>query len=159
MRPTNDIYKLIKKLQLKASAKLDKRVYDDISKALAESEKHALSEVEGTKSVRSEPNILRSLTRGVVAKLAIAAAILIAFGVGFSVGRWTQPPQSEPPSFDVTAYTSVIQLYPTTPKTEDSFWRQKALAAMQPKLYVQNQITKTNLIDAYKQYLKEKHYD
>jgi len=30
---------------------------------------------------------------------------------------------------------------------------------MQPKPYVQNQINKTNLIDAYKQYLKEKHYD
>jgi hypothetical protein len=115
----------------------------------------------GSASSQESANIIfrKIIMKSRFTKLAIAAAILIAFGVGFSVGRWTQPPQSEPPSFDVTAYTSVIQLYPTTPKTEDSFWRQKALAAMQPKLYVQNQITKTNLIDAYKKYLKEKHYD
>jgi hypothetical protein len=159
MRPTNDIYKLIKKLQLKASAKLDKRVYDDISKALAESEKHTLSEVEGAESVRSEPNILRSITRSGIAKLAVAAAILIAFGVGFSAGRWSKLPQSMPPSLNVTGYTSVVSVYPTAPNAKDSFWRQKALAAMKPKPYAQNQITKTNLIDAYKQYLREKHYD
>ncbi len=151
MRPEDDIHKMIKKIHLKASAELDKRVHDDISQALVKTEKRKLA--------HAEPNIRRSTTKGVAVKLAVAAAILIAFGVGFSVGRWSQPPQPEPPSFDVTAYTSVAQLSPTTQKTEDSFWRQKALAAMQPKPYVQNQITKTNLIDAYKQYLKEKHYD
>jgi hypothetical protein len=141
MRPEDDIHKMIKKIRFKASAELDKKVHDDISISLAESACAKLS-------------IKRS-----IAKLAVAAAIFIAFGFGFSIGRWTQPPKLEPPSFDVTGYTSVIPVYPTAPKAEDSFWRRKALAAMRPKPYVQNQIDKTNLIDAYKQYLKEKHYD
>jgi hypothetical protein len=141
MRPEDDIHKMIKKMHVKASAELDKKVHDDISSSLAESTGAELS------------------TKRSIMKFAVAAAILIAFGVGFSVGRWSQPPQPEPPSFDVTAYTSVIQLYPTTPKTEDGFWRQKAIAAMQPKPYSQTQFGKTSLLSAYKQYLKEKHYD
>jgi hypothetical protein len=159
MKPADDIHKLIKKLHLKASAKLDRRVHDDISRALAKSEKHVLSEVEGTESVRSEPNLWRSIMRGGVVKIAVAAAILIAFGIGFSVGRWSKPTRPARYSLDVTGYTSAISVYPTVPKAEDSFWRQKALAAVQPKPYIQNQFTKTNLIDAYKQYIKGKYYD
>jgi len=159
MRPEDDIHKMIKKIHLKASAELDRRVHDHISGTLAESEKHALSEVEGTELARAEPNIKRSTTKGGAVKFAIAAAILIAFGIGFFTGRRSNPARPAPHSLDVTGYTSVVPVYPTAPKAEDSFWRRKALAAMQPKPYVQNQINKTNLIDAYKQYLKEKHYD
>jgi len=50
-------------------------------------------------------------------------------------------------------------VYPTAPKVEDSFWRQKALAAMHPRPYARTQATKTSLLNTYKQYLKEKHYD
>ena len=128
-------------MHVKASAELDKKVHDDISISLAESACAKLS-------------IKRSIM-----KLAVAAAIFIAFGFGFSIGRWAQPPQSELPSFDVTAYTSITQLYPTSPKTDDSFWRRKALAAMQSKPYRQILTTKTGLLNAYKQYLKEKDYD
>jgi hypothetical protein len=141
MRPEDDIHKMIKKMHVKASTELDKKVHDGISISLAESACAKLS-------------IKRSIT-----KLAVAAAIFIAFGFGFSIGRWAQPPQSEPPSFDVTAYTSITQLYPTSPKTDDSFWRRKALAAMQPKPYGQIPTTKTSLLNVYKQYLKEKDYD
>jgi len=151
MRPADDIHKLIKKLQLKASPKLDKRVHDDISKALAESKK--------AESARVEPNIWRIITKSGVTKLAVAAAIFIAFGMGFSIGRWSKPTRLASHSIDVTDYTSAVLVYPTAPKDEDSFWRRKTLAAMQPRPYVQNQFTKTNLINAYKKYLKEKHYD
>jgi len=159
MRPEDDIHKMIKKIHFKASAELDRRVHDHISGTLSESEKHALSEVEGTELTHAEPNIRRSTTKGGAVKFAIAAAILIAFGIGFFTGRRSNPARPAPHSLDVTGYTSVVPVYPTAPKAEDSFWRRKALAAMQPKPYVQNQINKTNLIDAYKQYLKEKHYD
>ena len=69
MRPSDNINELIKKLQLKASADLDKRVHDDISAALTESEK--------TKSVQPEPNIWRIIMKSRITKLAAAAAITI----------------------------------------------------------------------------------
>jgi hypothetical protein len=50
-------------------------------------------------------------------------------------------------------------MYPAANKTEDSFWRKKALAAMQPRPYQQTLTTKTSLLNTYKQYLKEKYYD
>lgn len=138
MRPADDIQKLIKKIQVKASAELDKKVHDDISNSLAESSYAKLS------TMRS------------IMKLAVAAAIFIAFGIGFSIGRWSQPPQ--PPSIVVT-YTPLTPMHSSASKSEDSFWRQKAFAAMQPKPYVQTQFDKTSLLNTYKQYLKEKYYD
>ena len=70
MRPADNINNLIKKLHLKASADLDKRVHDDISAALAESEK--------TKSVQTGPNIWRIIMKSQITKLAAAAVIIIA---------------------------------------------------------------------------------
>lgn len=151
MRPADDIHKMIKKMQLKASAELDRRVHNDISRALTESEK--------TESIITSPNILRNIMKGNVAKLAVAAALFIAFGIGFFTGRWSRPTRSEPHYFDVTGYTTVISVYPTSQKAEDSFWRQKVLAAMQPKPYKQTLTIKTSLLNAYEKYLKEKNYD
>jgi hypothetical protein len=151
MKPADDIHRMIKKMQLKASADLDRRVHNDISKALAESEK--------TESTHTEPNIWRWVPKGGIIKLAVAAAIFITFGIGFFTGRWSKPPQPAPPSRNITGYTTVVPIYSTTPKAEDSFWRQKALAAMKPRPYAQNLTNKTSLLNAYKQYLKEKHYD
>jgi hypothetical protein len=148
MRPVSDIHKLIKKLQIKSSAELDRRVHDDITRILAESEE--------TSSAR--PNIHRIITTGGVIKLTIAAAILIAFSVGFSIGRWTKPTQRSPHSLDINGYISSASVH-SAPSKEDSFWRRKALAAMQPRPYIQTQTTKTTLLNAYKQYLKEKNYD
>jgi len=150
MKPSVNVYKLIRKLQLKASADLDRRVHNDISSALAESEK--------TELAHSKPNIWRIIMKSPFTKLAVTAAIFIAFGIGVSVGRWSKP-TSPPHLLNVTGYTSAVLVHPTTPKAEDSFWRQKALAAMQPRPYTQIQTTKTSLLNAYKQYLKEKHYD
>jgi len=80
MRPADDLHRSIKKLHLKASAELDKRVHDDISRALAESEK--------TKSAIAQPNIWRIIMKSPITKLAAAAVILIGvlFGMEF-IGR------------------------------------------------------------------------
>ena len=80
MRPADNLNDLIKKLNLKASADLDKRVHNDISMALAESDKHALSEVEGIQSVVTQPNIGRTIMKSRIIKLA-AAAVIIALVV------------------------------------------------------------------------------
>ena len=110
-------------------------------------------------SAGTRPNMWRIITKGRVTKLAVAAVILITFGIGFSIGRWSKPTQLAPPSLDVTRYTSAVPVYPTAPKAEDSFWRQKTLAAMQPRPYAQSQFDKISLLNTYKQYLKEKYYD
>ena len=80
MRPADNINELIKKLKLKASADLDKRVHDDISAALAESEK--------TKSARPEPNIWRTIMKSRITRLAAAAVIIagILLGLNFLGG-------------------------------------------------------------------------
>jgi hypothetical protein len=74
MKPADDIHKLVRKLQLKASVGLDRRVHNDISRALAESEK--------TESAHSKPNIWRIIMKRPIMKLAAAAAIIIATLIG-----------------------------------------------------------------------------
>jgi len=59
---------------LKASAELDKRVHDDISRSLAESEKN--------QSAHAQPNIRRIIMKSPKLKLAAAAVIVIAAFVG-----------------------------------------------------------------------------
>jgi len=78
MRPANNINELIKKLHLKASSELDKRVHDDITKALAETQK--------TKSAQPAPNIWRIIMKSKITKLAAAAVIITA--VLLSINVW-----------------------------------------------------------------------
>ena len=106
-------------------------------------------------AVKRPLNIRNIFMKSPITKLAVAAAIFIAFGIGFSTGRWSKPARLVPHLLDVTAYTSTAPAYPTAPKAEDSFWQQKALAVTQPRPYAQPQFTKTELLSAYKQYLKE----
>jgi hypothetical protein len=84
--------------------------------------------------------------------LATAAVILFAF----IIGRWSNPPQTQLSSLDLSAYASSLMTHPEARQDKDSFWRQKALAAMQPRPYTQNQLSQTALLNVYKQYLKEK---
>ena len=81
MRPAENINELIKKLQLKASADLDRRVHEDISRALAESRK--------TESAPPEPNIWRIIMKSPITKLATAAVVIIACVIGLSLWRTT----------------------------------------------------------------------
>ncbi len=74
MRPADNINELIKKLHVKASADLDKRVHDEISRAQAEPKQ--------TKSVLTEPNIWRTIMKTKTIRLAAAAIIVLATLVG-----------------------------------------------------------------------------
>jgi hypothetical protein len=60
---------------------------------------------------------------------------------------------------EVASYAQPVSAYPAAGKNPDSFWQQKALAAMQPRPYTQNQLSQTALLNIYKQYLKEKYND
>jgi hypothetical protein len=142
MKPKDDINRLIKKLNLKASAELDRRVHNDISRALAESEPIA------------RPVVWKFITKGGVMKLAVAAAIIIAFGAGFFAGQQSKPTQLVTYSLDFAGSTPAVSTHPTAPKNEDSFWKQKALAAMQSKPYAQTRFDKMSLLNTYRQYLK-----
>ncbi|MGD1042305.1 MAG: hypothetical protein ABR913_04490 [Sedimentisphaerales bacterium] len=89
-------------------------------------------------------------------RLLAAAAVMILV---FAAGRWSKPfpPTSSLP--EVASYAQPVSAYPAVSKNPDSFWQQKALAAMQPRPYSQNELSQTALLNVYKQYLKEKHYE
>ncbi|NIP28258.1 MAG: hypothetical protein GWN67_27990 [Phycisphaerae bacterium] len=70
MKPPDDLRKSIKKLKFKASSDLDKRVHDDISKALAESEK---KDADGP-----QKDMWRIVINNPFAKLTAAVVIIIA---------------------------------------------------------------------------------
>jgi hypothetical protein len=74
MRPADNINELIKKLKLKASPELDKRVHNDISRALAESEK--------TESAVIQSNIWRTITKSPIVKLVATTVIIILVVLG-----------------------------------------------------------------------------
>jgi len=93
MRPSDNINELIKKLQLKASAELDKRVHDDISRGLAKSDK--------TESAVSQPDLWRPIAKWRITKLAAAVviAVVVVGGITFWPSRgsdgkkwWLAPP-------------------------------------------------------------------
>ena len=96
---------------------------------------------------------------GKIRRLAVAAVILFAFAIGFSVGRLSKPAQPVPVGVEVIAGESAALMYPSAAASEDSFWRQKALAAMQPRIYAWDRFSEISSLDAYKQYLKEKRND
>jgi hypothetical protein len=89
-------------------------------------------------------------------RLIAAAAVIILV---FAAGRWSTTIQQASPSPEVAFYAQPASTYPAVGKNSESFWQQKAMAAMQPRPYAQNQPSQTELLNAYKQYLKEKHYD
>jgi hypothetical protein len=92
-----------------------------------------------------------------ITRLATAAVILVAFGIGFSIGRWTRAYQPAPAGVEVVVVESADLIYPTAAASEEGFWQQKARAMMQPSPYGQRQLSTGSLLDAYKQYLKEKY--
>ena len=86
-------------------------------------------------------------------RLLAAAAVMILV---FAAGRWSKLPQAQLSSPDLSAYASSLMSHPRVQQDKDSFWRQKALAAMQPRPHAQNRLSQTALLNAYKQHLKEK---
>jgi len=84
----------------------------------------------------------------------IAAAAVIIFA--FIAGRWSQPSQTQLPLRNLSGYASSISTHPTNQENESTFWQQKGFAAIKSKIYTQNQLSQTALLNIYKQHLKEK---
>ena len=76
MRQAEDIKRLIKKLNDKTSAQMDKRVLKDVLCAMEESRKN--------KSALFRPNIRRTIMKSPITKLAVAAVIVIAVLIGMN---------------------------------------------------------------------------
>jgi hypothetical protein len=79
--------------------------------------------------------------------LAAAAVVIFAF----ALGRW-----SKPVSPKITIYAAQSSTRLVTQTDSKSFWQQKAMAAMQSRPYTQSA---GELLNLYKQYLKEKQND
>lgn len=77
MIPSDNIHKLIKKLNVEAGANLDDRVHGDISKALAESKQ--------TQPALTQPNIWRIIMKNPMTKVATAAAVILIAVLGITV--------------------------------------------------------------------------
>jgi len=96
MRPADNIHSQIKKLRLKASAHLDRRVYDAISTALAEPQM--------IESPHAQAKVWRTIMKSKITKLAAAAAIIVAVFVGVhQFGR----------SVESVAFADVVQPFLT----------------------------------------------
>ncbi|MFB0554860.1 MAG: hypothetical protein ACETWQ_16265 [Phycisphaerae bacterium] len=94
MRQAEDINELIQKLHLKASADLDKRVHEVISKGLAKSDK--------TESAVSQPELWRPIAKWRITKLAAAVVIVVVVVSGITFwpssgpenGKWWLKPSA-----------------------------------------------------------------
>jgi outer membrane lipoprotein-sorting protein len=73
MKSEQDMHKLVKRLHLKASSSLGQRVHGDIDKALA-----------GVQ-IRTDPEIGRRIMIGSIAKLTVAAAVILTVLLGLNV--------------------------------------------------------------------------
>ncbi len=83
--------------------------------------------------------------------IAAAAVIFIVF----AAGRWSKlVPQMS--TLYEAAYTQTNAINQPVEKNADSFWQQKAIAAMQSSSNAQTSISYTEKLNAYKQYLKSK---
>jgi hypothetical protein len=87
----------------------------------------------------------------------IAAAAVVIFA--FAIGRWSGPLRQASQSPGVASYAQPVSVYPAVQKNPESFWQQKAMAAMQPRRYVQTSFNRTELANAYKQYLREQTFN
>jgi len=85
-------------------------------------------------------------------KICIIAACILS---AFATGRWSRPPIMLPSSLDTFSYTQTASSLSEIYNETDDFWRQKELAATQPRPYMQSRFTESDLTSAYEQYLKE----
>lgn len=79
MRPTDNVNRLVRKLQLEASSELDKRVHEDIDNALAASKK--------IDPARPGPTIGRTIMKSRITRLAAAAVVIVAVGLAITIGH------------------------------------------------------------------------
>ena len=84
MKPANNIYKLIKKLQVEPGAEMDRRVHERITRALGRWEK-----TKRTYSADVKPSIGRIVMKSRLIKLAAVAVIIIACSTSLILWRST----------------------------------------------------------------------
>lgn len=108
MKPSDNINELIKSLHLRASADLDKRVHEDISRGLAKSK--------NSRSAGAQPNIWRTIVRTKTARFTAAAVIvfIVIGGITFwpshdkwwlsSPAAWGQQIMAELENIEVLIY-------------------------------------------------------
>jgi hypothetical protein len=102
MMSADNINKNIKKLKLRASVDLDKRVHDDISKALGETKE--------IKPSHPQPNILRIILTSQIARVAAAAVLIIVTFIGISNFFGSAPAFAEVIQPLLTARTATFKI-------------------------------------------------
>jgi hypothetical protein len=100
MRPTDNIHKLIKKLNVKAGPELDSRIHDDISKALAEPKQ--------TQPALIQPNIWRIIMKSRITKFVTAAVIIVAVLIG--INQFTGSIDLAKPAYGITDVPELFQV-------------------------------------------------
>ncbi len=83
-------------------------------------------------------------------RLIAAAAVIILV---FAAGRWSKEISPAPSSKAV--YAGAPSAYTISKKNPDSFWQQKATTVRQLRPAVQTNISYTEMLNVYKQYLKK----
>ena len=81
MRPTENIKKLIKNINIETNARADDVVLDEVVRAFEESKKLATSGVEGKESAIAQPSIWRIIVKSKIIKLAATAAVVLLFSL------------------------------------------------------------------------------
>ena len=76
MRPSENIEKLIKNINIDTNAKIDEAVLGEVVKAFEKSKKE--------KSIKPAPNIWRTIIKSRITKLAAAAAVIIAVALSIT---------------------------------------------------------------------------
>lgn len=94
MRPAEKLKKLIKKLYVAPSDKMNQRTLDDILAAQEKSKTPVLSKVEGAKSASSQSNIWRIIMKSKITKLTAAAIIIMAVVLSVTLFDKTIPTAS-----------------------------------------------------------------
>ncbi len=84
MRPSENIEKLIKNVNIETNARTDDAVLNEVVKAFEKSKKLVLSEVEGKESADVQPSIWGIIMKSRLTKLAAAAVIIIAVLIGIN---------------------------------------------------------------------------
>jgi hypothetical protein len=91
--------------------------------------------------------------------IATAAVIIFVFFFGFYIGKQSLPSQFQVSSFNNGAFLRQYPQQETHKQPEDGFWHRKVLAVMQPQSRSQIKFSKVDILQAYRQYIQEKHND
>ena len=123
MRPEENIEKLIKSLNFKASAQLHNRTLNDVLEAHEESRR--------TQSAKLKPNVWRITTKSKITKLAAAAVVVIAVTIGIkalsATPAWAQVVKAFNKATDIYVVKTSISTGGRIIKESESWVRNQTL--------------------------------